>query len=421
MQRHKSFTTDLGVLFALLTPFLSGIVFFNDYFNLSHVSLVLGFFILFMGGYLKSIDISVFYFYLIIFLLLIAYSFISPLSTISADRIVNILIGAAKLSAILFMALCYIAAYNACGKNIGGLFFRYCELAKIFCFIGIFQFLIFFVAGLNIPDALNLSYKQYDGFIGIPGLSVEPAFYACAILPYTCFYVSKSIKEGFISKNALIGVLAILFSTSSLGLLGILFSFVISLFLYYRKLKNIIFVSPFIIIGLYYGLTSDFFMTRLLDTYNSLFSPGFYSGASFNLSTYSIITNFKIGLDSIGDSFGGGTGFGQYYQAYDAFIGFYNNLTYRDFVPGRGSATSFFIRFVVENGLLGLLLIIFFSLKNIKLKGNNEIEMINMAMTSVFFVILIRMGEYYHNGVVLFIIMLYLSSKEISIRNKKSF
>lgn len=128
-----------------------------------------------------------------------------------------------------------------------------------------------------------------------------------------------------------------------------------------------------------------------------------------NLSTYSNAVNSLISLRSFADNYGIGVGMGMYSAVFDEYISGYELPAYRDDIPGRGSATSLFARVTAELGLAGwllLLTVLYWAWKNMRAADDKAMAIAYIATLSI---ILLRMGEYYANGVVLVLVMIYLS------------
>ncbi|MFA0269923.1 hypothetical protein AB4490_24495, partial [Vibrio cyclitrophicus] len=118
--------------------------------------------------------------------------------------------------------------------------------------------------------------------------------------------------------------------------------------------KNFIlgfFIVPFIFFLIFLLWMSDFFQLRLIDTLDMIrdFDVSSYTG--LNISTYAIGVNFDIVKSMIQDNYGMGYGFGLYSFVFDDYISNYEIPSYRENIPGRGSAVSLFLRLTAELGL----------------------------------------------------------------------
>ncbi|MNZ32224.1 hypothetical protein D3C78_495470 [compost metagenome] len=356
---------------------------------------------------------EVFIFYLATLIISTASAILSNNNQAEKTIITHTFISGTKLAFTMLFVISFLCLYHSHKKSIESLFTPYLNISIAFCYIAIAQEIIFITTKINIPEALGLTYKNYGSYIGVPSLSVEPAFFACAILPAACYYIAKAIKSRELSMNIAITTIAIFISTSSLGVLGIIACTTISLLFTRKGATKAIFLCSILIIPIYALTTSDFFQLRLQDTIRLISSGELSESNGINLSTYAIGVNAAITTQSITDNHGLGVGFGQYSAVFEQYISNYAIPGYRDSIPGEGSATSFLLRITAELGLIGLAAAIFLLIRCTHPTGSKNINHINIACASTFIIILFRMGEYYSNGVILVICMLIASHAEI--------
>ncbi len=294
------------------------------------------------------------------------------------------------------------------------LFFKYYRVAYIFSCIALCENFIFVFTKIDIVNIVfsGVHNKNYGLFLGASGLSGEPAFFACSLLPAAIYSLVKCLRRGRVDHKSTVVILAIFLSTSSLGILGI----ILGLFYYFvvsakkqifKVIFTLIIVSPFV----FFITSTEYFQLRFNDTI-SLFSKSSLDDAvNLNVSTYSIAVNSAISLRSVIDNSGFGYGFGMYSNAFDDYISEYSIPSYRKNLPGRGSATSFILRINAELGVAAVLFFVIFALKNTLWEVDSDIGMINASLFCTIMIVFLRMGEYYINGVVLFIMLFYFSKK----------
>ena len=320
-----------------------------------------------------------------------------------------------KLLLLLFFLIFYQAIYKLCNSSFQELFAQYLKVSTFFASVGIAQEAIYISTKIDILQAISPGSKNYEHFLGVAGLSVEPAFFACALLPGAAYHVSRFVQSFKISKSGVAIIFAVAASTSSLGYLGLFLSIAITLLSEFklRRIGVLLGTIPIALIFSYQAFSTDFFQTRYNDTLAVLDGTRLTMQGGMNMSTYSNAVNTSIALRSFRDNYGVGAGFGAYSSVYDRYIDDYEKPTYRDDIPGRGSATSMFARLTAELGLIGWALIayaIYALAHNIR---SRVMISINIAYLSTFAIILLRMGEYYANGVLLVFMAAYLLHKEM--------
>jgi hypothetical protein len=327
---------------------------------------------------------------------------------------------AVRFLMLVFCILFFTSIYNLCWRSSKLLFDQYLKVASFFSIVGLLQELMFLGLGIDILGFVNDGSKDYGYYLGIAGLSVEPAFYACALMPAGAYHISRFTKNFQLSRSGAVTVGAILLSTSSLGYIG-LFSAIFATIIFNlrsRYLLILIFTLPMLGYGIFKISQLPFFQMRLNDTVSVLTGAELTMDSGINLSTYSLAVNMSISLRSVQENYGLGAGFGAYSTVFDHYINDYKLPGYRDDLPGRGSATSLFARTTAELGVAAwffILLMCKWSIFGIRRK---EFSAISIAYASTFAIILLRMGEYYVNGLVLVLLMIHWI--HIEVRRKRS-
>lgn len=335
------------------------------------------------------------------------------------DSATHIMIMMAKVSLLSFFLASFYLVYRSCGKSAERTFSKYLTVATVFSILGIAQELVYITLGIDIHQYTGGTSKNYGAFIAVTGLSVEPAFYACALLPAAAYHISNFVNNLTLTPSGIATIIAIALSTSSLGYLGIFIAVTISYLsnLSPKKIGIILATAPLIILIGYNAANLDFFKMRLDDTISVLNGAELTMKDGMNLSTYSNAVNTSIALNSAFDNYGIGPGFGMYPTVYDKNIANYEDPGYRE-IPGRGSATSLFARLTAEMGLFGWWVIAFIAYCALRSIRGGYLTSINIAYLSTLIIILIRMGEYYINGVILVFLMIYLINLEMRARDR---
>ena len=313
-----------------------------------------------------------------------------------------------KTFLLIFFLAYYTLIYDLCG-GIRKFFDAYVYVAIFFAAVGVFQQAVFVIFDVDILSSLIGGSKQFDGFLGVSAFSVEPAFYACALLPAGAYYISEFVRYFKLHPGGILVVLAIMCSTSSLGYLGLFISALLSCVIGVsrRRVWMICLSIPLVIVLAYKASSFEFFQLRWNDSVDLLKGAELTMDGGMNMSTYSNAVNASIAVRSFVDNYGLGVGFGMYSAAFDKYINDYEVPAYRDELPGRGSATSLLYRLTAELGILGLVFIMFL-FKCLWAGSKGRLASINIGYFSTFIIILLRMGEYFANGVILTIVVIYL-------------
>ncbi|RJS45399.1 O-antigen ligase family protein [Nocardioides cavernaquae] len=327
-----------------------------------------------------------------------------------SDRMLPIV---AKVALACFFLAYYLSIYVLCGSSVNNLFREYLRVAAFFAALGILQQAIYVAGHVDIFGFLATGAKENGWYLGIAGLSVEPAFYACALLPAAAYYSAELVWNIAVSPGAVLTITAVIFSTSSLGYLGIALAIVISTLLNFRASRAWILVvtAPLLVIGMEWMFRQDFFQLRLQDTIAMLGGGHITSMNGRNISSYALVVNASMTIRAFQENFGVGAGFGMYSVVFDRFLYLYEVPDYRA-LPGRGSATSLLLRITAELGVIGLAIVGWTGRCLVRAVRQGPNAPIAVAYLATFLVVLLRMGEYYSNGVLLVIVMAFLLMRE---------
>ena len=340
-------------------------------------------------------------FFGIVFILINIINLISWVLLNSSFDLSHILNSSLKL--IFFFITCYssLALYYDRGETVAVVFGKYLLVSYVFSFVGVVQQVVFLTTNFNMAAALGLSYKELGFFIGVPSLSVEPAFFAITLLPAVCYKICEAFNLKKIRFGLILTTTALIFSGSSLGMIGMIICIIINTLITSKKnvIKGLVGVM-LLIVSLSLVNQHESFKSRLSSSLSVLLLKDSVDPRLTNLSVYSIYANARIATSHAKDRLGMGVGFGMYSKVYDIYINDQKKLPDDSNIPGRGSAASFLIRLVAEMGVIFTMLLIYklFKSTNFKVSANHNV-IINVATTCVIMVIFIRAGEYYLNGV----------------------
>jgi len=317
-----------------------------------------------------------------------------------------------------------------------------------FDLVKIFKDYIFFItlaAGIVVLQYIgritNLSFLIDYSYLGIDNGKIllntiqgryhswfyEPSFMAYAFMPVIFIAVARLFGIGdLLSVRKSIFLIIILFmAKSSLGLFGLLLSFLILIFSKYPLYKKPV-ILFFLIVGFVIGFFGIYQIPavkfRVDETYAIYAAKNVTSieVGKTNISTYALYSNFKITEASVKESPLFGSGIGTYELNYDKHLfDVIPSCNWRNLYKiNRQDANSLFFRILVETGLIGAILFIYFVLKNriYLYKTSNIITQNLWAINNGIFVLLVlrllRQGHYTMLGFILMILIYNLSKKQ---------
>ncbi len=308
---------------------------------------------------------------------------------LGTNHIVNVF---AQFVGIFFISLYFYNFYKLFDLNVVKIFTDYVYL----CF------------GIALVGYPILVYDQTIGS-GLLFHSIlnEPAHYCTFVLP--AFYYGLKNKD-FPRYIPLVILGSILLSGSSLGLIGV----ALSILLIPRKIKisKLIIPISFAAIGIValYNFYSGF-RIRADDTFKSLQTSDL-SGA--NLSTYALLSNLYVTSQSLSNNPLLGSGLGSHELSHKKYVGgitgieeFEQNL----FLNSK-DANSLFLRVLSDLGLIGVIGLIMFIIKNYSKKTEDEnLLFITRAILIYFFCKLFREGHYFSPEMYFFVFAYYFINK----------
>lgn len=399
--------------------FTSSVVFFTVPFEfyLGYI-----FMVLFLGVY-------IFHFHK----LQINCNFIIVLSLFIVLSFLNFLLGdvsffllSKQIFGFLLHGLVYYLLIRVNKYNVDRLFSVYLNLAFIIALIGIFQAVCF---SLHFKPGFDYSYflprfKQGGNMLGILRVSSilpEPSHFGAVMMPAVFVAILNIFKRDnrFISlKKSFLIVISVVLSFSLVAYIGIICSCILVM-VNYRKLKLIVFgalaVTVFIAI-VYIG--APLIKMRVNDTAAVL--TGKISPERSNISTFATVSNALVAYKSFMHNPIFGSGLGSHPLSYDKYIAQVIDPTIRKMPLCKGDSSSLFLRVISETGLLGLTLFFYFIFKfYVSRKMHEDLWVINNSIFCLFFINLIRMGNYFSGGFIFFTWLYYFTGKQARAQNLK--
>jgi hypothetical protein len=304
--------------------------------------------------------------------------------------------------------------------NISVIFEMYCRLCWILIIISLIQIFSFFIGfeqGFNFSWLLNKWGFVQGGLLGFRVNSIlpEPTYLATSLSPAVFISVRNLIKkESYIFSNyqSIVVILISIFTTSTVGYLGILLSIILSLEL--LRLRYLLF-ALLISIGAYniaYNNVSDF--SSRVNSAKGLWIEEDFKIENTNNSSFVLYNNLHVAKQNLMNYPVFGTGLGSHETAFKKFS-LTKSLIQYDFEFNIKDGNSLFVRLCTETGLVGLGFILFFIYKCFVTTNKPEFEYHKLISQSLFILIilsLIRQGNYMLNGLPLVFLLYYFNYKQ---------
>lgn len=264
-----------------------------------------------------------------------------------------------------------------------------------------YAFISFLLSVFGILKAILLTFLNQE-IEPVKSILLEPAHFATIVLP-ACFYFFKSNEIKNSKVYFILIFTAILLSFSSLGYIGLIFGLIlIPDSLNIKKSVLTVFFS-FLIFYIFYNNVEQF----KIRTNDTLASIGDNNLKGSNLSTYALLSNFYVAVNSFTDHPLIGSGLGSHVLSHQKYIGNIDGVeTFSDEYVNLNAqdANSLFLRVLSELGLFGLLLTFIFIFKNYSK------DIISKAILIYFFCKLFREGHYFSPELYFFVFIYYLNN-----------
>jgi hypothetical protein len=269
--------------------------------------------------------------------------------------------------------------------------FTYCKFSLILAILGFLKW-------------------PYDIAVGkaFHSIMIEPAHYCTIILP--AFFIT--LKDRTYPRYYYITIfLSILVSGSSLGIMGL----GMSLLFYSKKIslrKIILSSSVVVFLGTIVYIVMPSFKMRFDDTLNSS-TTGDLSNA--NLSSYALLSNFFVSVESFKSNPIFGNGIGSHMISRKLYLGDIEGIEVFEQMGSENlnaqDAGSLFSRLMSEMGLIGVIGAFYFILRYY-VRVNDELSfysVVSRAIILYFFAKLFREGHYFSPEMYFFIFAYYFS------------
>jgi O-Antigen ligase len=241
------------------------------------------------------------------------------------------------------------------------------------------------------------------GLTRLQSVLSEPSMFATTCLPALYYFADQWQRHRRDGIKLLVMAAAFLLAGSSVGFLGIMFGIVVFGFRYKRGMALIPVAVALLGVAIY-ALSADFRL-RLNDTAKSSQS---LDVSDANLSTFALIANVYVTMESFRDHPVFGTGVGSHVLSYEKIIETLPGVDQWADSPlmkiNATDASSLFLRTLSEFGLVGILLVFWF-IWHYRARGGQGIEVVSQAIWIYFFAKLLRGGVYFSPEQFFFIVL----------------
>ncbi|MDD5617692.1 MAG: O-antigen ligase family protein [Candidatus Omnitrophica bacterium] len=310
--------------------------------------------------------------------------------------------------------------------NVDRLFRVYLNLAFIVALIGIFQAVCF---SLHFKPGFDYSYflarfKQagnVHGIMRVSSILPEPSHFGAAMMPAVFVAILNIFKRDnkFINlARSFLIVISVVLSFSLVSYAGIICACILVM-ANYRKFKLIFFGVLAITIFTVAVYTYSPALKRKVDDTAAVLT-GKIGPEKTNMSTFAMVTNALVAYKSLMHNPVFGSGLGSHPISYDKYNTCVINPKVYTVAPCKGDSGSLFLRLISETGLLGLGIFLFFIFKfYVSYRENEYLWVISNSIVSLFFINLLRMGNYFSGGFIFFVWLYYFVGKKASSQNLK--
>ena len=399
-------------LILLITIFSSSFVFFKYPFEFYFHYLV---FIVLTPILFFKVGIPKFLLYGAFAFLIIGLVNVSLLNN-SIFNFVKIFLGL-LISIYFFYSLLHLKNFNV------KLYFKiYCKLCLIVSFIGLLQvisFLINFKYGFDYTWIFNKWGFIKGGIVGIRVNSIlaEPSQLGIVLSPALFVSVRNLIRRKtlyFKRWQSLLIVFIVILTTSTIAYFGLLLVILINTKSF--KLRYILIGLIISIVGFFLAYRNVNEFKLRVDAAKGLWIEENFDIVNTNNSSFVLYNNLHIAKQNLLRHPIFGTGLGSHEFAFKNFSLTKKLLNYR-FEFNVKDGNSLLIRLCTETGLMGVILIILFCVRNliIEKEKNEKFEIKYVISNAIFILIvlsLLRQGNYMLNGLPLMFLMYFYNNHQ---------
>lgn len=306
---------------------------------------------------------------------------------------------------------CYYNFFYYIQFNIEALFEKYIKYIYILSLVGLFQFIVFVLSGINVTDFLYQkgSTEVASGIIRITSILREPSQFSCALTPAIVYILFVGSKRQLSIYKKVVLFLTVILTFSTITYCVLVIALIYKYFIYYNnisiRLTAVCILFFLIINGIFTDITTKSsdsvfaeIVVKLDDSISGIKDIEPQSFELLNLSSYATLSNIWVALNAPLRITG--TGLGTHYQNY--YSTYISNFQY--YGQNADEAYSLATRLYSEFGLLGFLLIMLLLMRNF-----NKNSAINIAVAFLILSQLIRGGHYMRYGLVMYFFIYYYS------------
>ncbi len=285
--------------------------------------------------------------------------------------------------------------------------------------IQVVSFLINFKYGFDYTWIFNKWGVIEGGIVGIRVNSIlaEPSQLGIVLSPALFVSVRNLIKRKalyFKKWESLLIVIIVILTTSTIAYFGLLLSILINTKSF--KLRYILVGLVISVFGFFVAYRNVNEFKLRVDAAKGLWIEENFDIVNTNNSSFVLYNNLHIAKQNLLSHPLFGTGLGSHEFAFKKFSLTKKLLNYR-FEFNVKDGNSLFIRLCSETGLIGVILVIFFCIKNlIILKEQSENFEIKYIISNAIFILIIltllRQGNYMLNGLPLMFLMYYYNNHQ---------
>ena len=356
--------------------------------------------------YRYFVDIKLFYLVVIVNTILLVYlnkirlnkTHMKLLSILFLMGLISIVLKTNRLTKFLpqFLGISFISIYYYS-------FFRYQQISienifRIYCKAALWLS----ITGIIIFCYLLIFENKYGR---LRSLMAEPSLFMTLTLPAFFYYTKNFVTNRHYKIEAFTIGMAIILASSLIGYIGLALAL---LLLQSRKKLFGICIAVLILISFFcieYRFNDDIRM-RVDDTKESLLSGEI---GNVNMTTFSLLTNFQVSIESLKENFLIGGGLGSHSLTYDRYKKMFriSGNRQRNWI-GWNSADAgvLFLRIMSELGLAGIIFVGYFIIK-FRVKSPGTINIISNAIL-IYFVVRLLKGGHYFTPELYFFVMLYI-------------
>lgn len=321
-----------------------------------------------------------------------------------------------SISAFFFYFILKINNYN-----VKELFRMYLNIAFIVALIGIIQevsYLLGFKPGYDFQHFIpiwkvDVSTRSTLPLLRVNSIFPEPTHFCIVMMPAFFASLTSFLKNNFRFLNrwkSFIIILSYFLTFSLTGYAGIAFSLMVLAYNYRKVHYVIMFVTIICILASFSYYNMAEMRMRVDQSLNVL--TGERKLEDTNLSTYGFLSNALVAYNSFKDSPLFGHGLGSHLITYERYIGKKVARSKYGHALNRDDAGSLLFRLLSETGLFGILIFFGFIFKFHIPRKETEgdyLWIISNAVLAMFFIKLLRFGNYFVDGFFFFFWMYYFS------------